>query len=283
MKDYIELITVLISSTFTIWGLVSEKNKNKKLKVEAERRYTNTQNQNFSAISTSGDNSNIDISATQTILNMPYKILEKQLKDISNENLKKDCSDFRTSTRIFFTFLFFISFGFSYFLNKDIIPFNLKYFFVLSIYIVSLLFSFLSIGLIFKRIYQQFSIQKFKFSFSEYSTTIEKFIRFFQFYISPIVYSIFQYSLISLLLDFDVTKNLNLNYKLFWTLIYLVGNIYYYYFFSFQILTLNEFKYRFIVNRLMILITLTIGILFTTQNNYFLSLVDVIFQIMQPK
>lgn len=282
MKEYIELITVIISLVITIFSFFNEKKKNKNLISEIEKRVNNNQNQHFSDISTSGDNSRIDISSNQTIVNIPEEIINHQVNEIETENFRKDVLDFKTSQLLFFTFLFVMSCIFSYFQVKNTSPFDFSNFFVLLFYFYSFLISFLSVGLIFIRFYQQFSIQRFKYSVKYYSTFIEKIIRFFQFYFAPLIYLTFQIAFIKFLISLNIDKENFLTTTFLKSFIYLVANIYFYNFFAHQIIFNNVIKYKYVIKRLLLLIIITISIYWIIQDSFFLYLLNKIIQVIKP-
>lgn len=282
MKEYIELITVIISLIITIFSFFIEKKKNKNLISEIEKRVNNNQNQHFSDISTSGDNSRIDISSNQTIVNIPEEIINHQVNEIETENFRKDVLDFKTSQLLFFTFLFVMSCIFSYFQVKNTSPFDFSNFFVLLFYFYSFLISFLSVGLIFIRFYQQFSIQRFKYSVKYYSTFIEKIIRFFQFYFAPLIYLTFQIAFIKFLISLNIDKENFLTTTFLKSFIYLVANIYFYNFFAHQIIFNNVIKYKYVIKRLLLLIIITISIYWIIQDSFFLYLLNRIIQVIKP-
>lgn len=282
MKEYIELITVIISLVITIFSFFNEKKKNKNLISEIEKRVNNNQNQHFSDISTSGDNSRIDISSNQTIVNIPEEIINHQVNEIETENFRKDVLDFKTSQLLFFTFLFIMSCIFSYFQVKNTSPFDFSNFFVLLFYFYSFLISFLSVGLIFIRFYQQFSIQRFKYSVKYYSTFIEKIIRFFQFYFAPLIYLTFQIAFIKFLISLNIDKENFLTTTFLKSFIYLVANIYFYNFFAHQIIFNNVIKYKYVIKRLFFLIIITISIYWIIQDSFFLCLLNKIIQVIKP-
>lgn len=282
MKEYIELITVIISLVITIFSFFNENKKNKNLISEIEKRVNNNQNQHFSDISTSGDNSRIDISSNQTIVNIPEEIINHQVNEIETENFRKDVLDFKTSQLLFFTFLFVMSCIFSYFQVKNTSPFDFSNFFVLLFYFYSFLISFLSVGLIFIRFYQQFSIQRFKYSVKYYSTFIEKIIRFFQFYFAPLIYLTFQIAFIKFLISLNIDKENFLTTTFLKSFIYLVANIYFYNFFAHQIIFNNVIKYKYVIKRLLLLIIITISIYWIIQDSFFLYLLNKIIQVIKP-